>query len=178
MSCLRLRSTLGAWPSQKPAAAGKRMGTDVGQLLTKARTRDHSAILGSVCRRMKIYTCRCCLLHTFTMLWVRVCAAACEDPRLGTVPTVEGVVGVTFAGRVKCAGLEDSKRMFGLCSQAWFRATLPCGWKCSLLLPVRRDNGRYAVAATLCMVMAVLAACLEGDRQDKASCVLVCYASV
>lgn len=43
------------------------------------------------------------------------------------------------------------------------------------LLRLRRDNGRYAVAVTLC---AMIAACLEDDRQDKASCVLGFYMSV
>jgi len=53
--------------------------------------------------------------------------------------------------------------MFGVCLGTGSGATL---WLELLLLPLRRrDNGRYAVAVTLC---AVMAACLEGERQDKA----------
>ena len=88
MSCLRLRSTLGKVNVRTAA------GNAWDKCWTAAKVHTAHCHYSPVCRRMKIHSCRCCLLQTFTMLWMRVCvAAACEDSLRGTVPMVERVDG-------------------------------------------------------------------------------------
>jgi hypothetical protein len=97
-------------------------GTNVGQLAKVHTAHCHCC---PVCRRMKIYSCRCCLLHTFTMLWECVCvAAACEDSRLGTVPMVERVDGAILQAARVVQVWKLSSGMFGMSPGTGTGATL------------------------------------------------------